>query len=111
MKKFIGYLKLMRVHHYIKNLLIFVPLIFAKLLTNWEFLFTTFIGFISFSFIASVIYIINDVVDIEDDKKHEKKKNRPLASGLIKKSHAIVLAVILFIISGLLNYYIKANVF
>ena len=105
-----NYLKLMRVHHYIKNLLIFLPLIFAKQLFNTELLIKAFIGFFSFSLMSSIVYIINDIVDIEADRQHEKKKYRPLASGKIKIRSAVILAIALVIISTILNIYIEANI-
>ena len=71
------YLKLIRINHWIKNFLIFLPLFFS-LSFQIENIIKTFMGFISFSFISSFIYIINDIKDIEKDRKHPRKKNRPL---------------------------------
>jgi 4-hydroxybenzoate polyprenyltransferase len=87
----------MRPHQYIKNLFIFLPLFFAMKITNTELLFNAFIAFISFSLTASAIYALNDYHDIEEDKHHPKKKNRPLASGAISKSQAIIIMSILFV--------------
>ena len=92
------YLKLMRVKHYIKNLLIFIPLIFSKNLFNIDLLLTTFLGFIVFSLVASIIYIINDIKDIEKDKLHPIKKNRPLASGKVSLNESYILITILLIV-------------
>ena len=111
MKKIISYIKLMRPHHYIKNVLIFLPIIFSKNIFNWEILKTTLIGCISFSLMASIVYILNDILDVEADRKHEKKKFRPIASGAVSIKGAIILAVILFIISIALNWLIKASLF
>ncbi|MEG2511378.1 MAG: UbiA prenyltransferase family protein [Bacilli bacterium] len=105
MKKIKIYLKLLRVKHYIKNILLFMPLIFSNLITTKNIL-LTIIGFISFSFMASTIYIINDIKDIESDKLHKYKKNRPLASGEITKKEAYIIAIILFTASIVLNYFI-----
>jgi 4-hydroxybenzoate polyprenyltransferase len=90
-------LKLLRFHQYIKNLFIFLPLFFALKITNIDLLLRAFVAFIAFSFTASAIYILNDYFDIEEDKKHPKKKYRPLASGEISKKEAIVIMVILFL--------------
>ncbi len=75
-------LKLLRPKHWIKNGLILLPLFF-NLSFSFENILTAIIGFSLFSLAASVVYIINDINDIEDDKKHPKKKFRPLASGAV----------------------------
>ncbi len=87
----------MRPHQYIKNLFIFLPLFFALKITDSGLLFNTFIAFIAFSLTASAIYTLNDYHDIEEDKQHPKKKNRPLASGAISKSQAIIIMAVLFV--------------
>jgi 4-hydroxybenzoate polyprenyltransferase len=88
-------IKLMRPHQYVKNLFIFLPLFFALQITNIDLLANAFIAFIAFSLSASAIYTLNDYHDIEDDKQHPKKKNRPLASGAISKPQATVIMIIL----------------
>ncbi|WP_415407838.1 decaprenyl-phosphate phosphoribosyltransferase [Sulfurovum sp. CS9] len=90
-------IKLMRPHQYIKNLFIFLPLFFAIKITDTELLANTFIAFIAFSLTASAVYIFNDYHDIEEDRQHSKKKNRPLASGAISKPQAIGIMTILFV--------------
>ena len=87
-------LSLMRVKHYIKNLLIFLPLFFSGSFTDINLVITNIIGFISFCLLASSIYIFNDVCDIEKDKLHSTKCNRPIASGKVSKTKAIILMVI-----------------
>ncbi|MBQ9631234.1 MAG: UbiA family prenyltransferase, partial [Treponema sp.] len=82
MKKIVTYLKLIRVKHYIKNCLIFIPVFFANALTRSNVKATLF-GFFAFSFMASTIYIINDIKDVNNDRLHPTKKNRPIASGEI----------------------------
>ena len=104
------YIKLMRIKHYIKNGLIFLPLFFSQKLLNFNILKFNILGFISFSLMCSVIYILNDIKDIEKDRKHPKKKNRPLAANKISKKNAYILMVILFIISGIFNYFSSTNV-
>ena len=87
------YIMLMRPHHWIKNLFLFLPLFFAGDIFNVHDLLNTGIGFLAFSFVASSIYIINDYKDVEADKKHPEKCNRPLASGSVSKSTAIILFI------------------
>lgn len=98
------YLKLIRVKHYIKNLLIFFPIVFSGNLFDAKELMSIIFAFLAFSFAASIVYIINDIRDKEKDKLHEKKKNRPIASGRISIRNAILCAVVLFILSFLCQF-------
>ncbi len=107
MDKIKAYIKLMRPKHYIKNLLIFLPIIFAKNLFNIELMKVTLIGVIAFSLMSSIVYIINDINDVEEDRKHETKKKRPIASGNVDIKNAYILAIILFLVTILLNGYIQ----
>ena len=93
-----NFLGLARVQQYIKNLFIFVPIFFAGQITDLELLLNVLIAFIAFSISASSIYILNDSLDIEEDRQHPQKKFRPLASGDISKKTALVLMFIFFII-------------
>ena len=64
MKKLKNYLKLIRVKHYLKNFLIFAPLLFSGNFFKDDYFITTILAFIAFSFMASVVYIINDIKDV-----------------------------------------------
>lgn len=99
------YLKLMRIHHYIKNFLIFVPLFFAKKLFEIEMLSKAGVAFVAFSLLSSVVYIINDIQDIEKDREHPTKCKRPLASGKISKRNAYICVAVLSIIICLLMHW------
>ena len=88
-------IKLMRPHQYIKNFFIFLPLFFALKITDTSLLLNAVIAFIAFSLTASAIYTLNDYHDIEEDRQHPKKRDRPLASGAISKSQSIVIMVVL----------------
>ena len=104
------YLRLLRVRHYIKNLLIFIPLFFARELFLWEKVVSASWGIICFSLVSSAIYILNDLRDIEKDKKHSTKRNRPIASGRVSKRRAVVvLFLCLFISSGLSVLLLEAK--
>lgn len=105
----INYLKLIRVKQWIKNLLIFIPLISSGLINNSNVL-TCIIGFFSFCFASSFIYIINDIKDIEKDRLHPTKKNRPLASGKIKKYQAEIIAIIMLIATFIITLIIHNNI-
>jgi 4-hydroxybenzoate polyprenyltransferase len=100
-----NYLKLIRVKHWLKNFLVFLPLFFSMNLFNANKLLYCFLGFIVFSLTSSIIYIINDIRDVENDRKHETKKNRPLASGKVKIKTAIYVAILIFVLDvALLSY-------
>ena len=95
--KLVSIIRLMRPHQYIKNFFIFLPLFFAMKITDTGLLSSAFIAFIAFSLAASAIYTLNDYYDIEEDRQHPKKKDRPLASGVISKSQAIIVMSVLFL--------------
>ena len=82
----------------IKNLFVFVPLLFSKHFFDKDFLILSLAGFIIFCLTSSLVYIINDIIDIEADRAHPVKKERPLPSGKITKKQASVIALILFLI-------------
>lgn len=96
--------KMLRVKHYLKNFLVFLPLVFSTQLLNKDKLIATTIGTITFCFLASAIYIINDIRDIEKDKKHPIKKDRPIASGRISKKVAICISIVLIVLCLVLNW-------
>jgi len=100
MNYYVNILKLIRPHQYIKNFFIFAPLFFAAKLVDSHLLLSTVIAFVAFSLAASAVYVFNDYIDIEDDRRHPKKKDRPLASGAISKSQAIIIMSVLSL-SGL----------
>ena len=111
MKKIKNYLKLMRIKHYLKNFLILFPLIFSGNLFKVDYLSKSIIGVIIFSLTSSIIYILNDIKDINQDKLHEKKKFRPLASGAVSIKEAIFLIILLLGINVILLIIFKIDYF
>ena len=97
------FIDLIRYKSYLKNLIIFLPLFLTY--ANWSLISFTklFFIFLFFSILTSSVYILNDIFDIEIDKKHKKKKYRPLASGLLTIKLAIIISIIFSIIS--LTYF------
>jgi len=97
-----NYFDLIRVPQWIKNLFVFVPLLFSMHFFESGYFIISLKAFFIFCLASSFIYIINDLVDLEADANHPKKKNRPLPSGKISKKSAVILSVvILFIFFGL----------
>ena len=101
---------LLRVKHYVKNVLILVPLLCSgKLMATPDQLFIVSLAFISFSLISSSIYIVNDIQDKERDVRHPRKCRRPIASGTVSISHAIILSSVLAILSIGLSIYLSVQ--
>lgn len=91
----IALIKLMRPVHWVKNLGIFAALLFSGGLFDFEQFATVAQAFLAFSLAASSVYIVNDIFDIKRDRAHPRKKLRPIASGEISISTAVILAAIL----------------
>lgn len=104
-----NYIKLLRVKHYMKNLLIFFPLVFSGQLFAGQAFLRTIVGSCAFSFSASMIYIINDMNDVENDRLHPTKCRRPLASGAISIRQARIAIVVLCVLTLLFNWSVAKN--
>ncbi len=87
-----------RPRQWVKNLIVFAPLIFQGEVFNYEYLTRTFFGFLYFCGIASAVYLVNDCYDYERDRLHPIKKNRPIASGMLPLAWAWVVAVLLLVV-------------
>lgn len=108
-------IKLLRVNHWIKNILIFIPCFFNLNMLEPIIFFRTSVGAVGFSLMTSVIYIINDICDVKKDRAHPYKCNRPIASGAISLRMAVLIGVITFFTSVVFifiscNYKLKLMV-
>ena len=105
------YLKLIRVKHWLKNGLVFLPLFFSINLFNTKYCLGAILAFFVFSFSASIVYALNDISDVEKDKLHPIKKKRPIAAKTISIKQAKVVIAVLMLLSAILIYYvyIKTN--
>lgn len=99
------YLKLLRVSHWIKNLLIFFPLVFNGNLLEKELFLQILNGWCLFSILSSMIYIFNDIRDIESDRMHPRKCRRPLPSGQISIQKAWLVFVLLSLVFASILIY------
>ncbi len=99
----INYIHLLRFKHWIKNFFIFIPVFFSAHIFDISYISRSIVGFICFSLTASAIYIFNDWKDIEKDKLHPTKKDRPLAAGKIKAQNALYMALILFLMGIIIH--------
>lgn len=99
MNKIVQAIKLLRIHQWMKNTFIFLPLFFDRRLMDLDYLLPAILAFISFSFAASGVYCFNDIYDVESDRKHPKKCKRPIASGSVSVYVAYGIMVLCFILS------------
>jgi UbiA prenyltransferase family len=90
------WLKLIRVHQYAKNALVFLPLLTAHKFGLGS-LFHAALAAVAFSLCASSVYILNDLVDLSADRDHPTKRSRPLASGAIPIANAVVVMGVMFL--------------
>lgn len=86
-------LKLLRPHQWAKNALVFIPLVLGGAASHPSAVLAATLAFVALSLIASGTYIANDLLDLDDDRRHWSKRNRPLASGALPISHGIGLAI------------------
>jgi len=89
------YIKEMRIKSWLKNIFVFIPLVFSLELLNAEKLVMTVIAFCAFCLVSSAVYVFNDICDAEKDESHPIKHTRPIASGLIPKKSAAGFAALL----------------
>lgn len=100
------YVKAIRVHQWVKNALMFVPLITAHLMADSQAWLTVSLGFIAFSLAASSVYVLNDLLDLSADRQHHSKCNRPFAAGTIALEKGAVLFPVLFVAAFALALYL-----
>jgi len=93
------WVKVFRLHQWVKNLLLFMPLLAAHQFANTQSLSLLALAFLSFSLCASSVYIANDLLDLESDRRHPRKKSRPFAAGSVAVWKGVVLASVLAIAS------------
>lgn len=102
-------LKTLRPKQWTKNLFIFIPLVFSIKLFHVPSLITSLKAFFSFCFISGALYTLNDLFDLKEDQLHPVKKNRPLASGRLKKSSAFIIILLSAVLSLVLAFSINLN--
>lgn len=95
----------LRLHHWTKNVLVFVPAVANHSIFEQTSLVNGAITFVMFSFMASSVYLINDIFDLESDQKHPTKRLRPLAAGAIRKIEVLSVAALLLVIALFGSYF------
>ncbi len=93
------FFRLLRVEQYVKNFFVLLPLFFSGSFTDTQALIPSLLMFLAFCAASSIVYIINDILDVHEDRNHPTKRNRPFASGKISLTTALIVAFILFCIA------------
>jgi len=104
-------MKAMRLHQWVKNVLIFVPLFAAQLWHQIDSILLTGIAFFLFGLTASSVYLLNDMLDLESDRRHPRKKNRPFASGKLPLSTGLFLVILIPLFTIPASYFISIEFF
>lgn len=99
LKTVYSYIREMRIKHWVKNLLVFLPAFFGNALTDYSLWITLIFVVLSFSLMSSAIYCINDIHDLDKDRLHPVKKHRPIASGDINVRAASAFSLVLILLS------------
>jgi decaprenyl-phosphate phosphoribosyltransferase len=106
-----AYLKLIRPKQWIKNFFVMVPLFFGGELFNLKALIAGAITFFAYSFASSSIYCYNDIHDVDDDRRHPVKSNRPIASGAVSILKAYIIMVLMIFLSMVCLVFLPENNF
>lgn len=97
-------IRLIRPHQWVKNLVVLLPVFFGGALLHIESVYAGLVTALCFSFAASSIYCLNDIVDVEDDRRHPVKCHRPMASGAISITQGYTLMFLMFVLSMLSTF-------
>lgn len=105
------WIKALRIHQWSKNMLIFLPLVMAHAYSETGKVFAAALAFLVFSLCASSVYLINDLFDLKNDRKHPVKKHRPLASGQLAIPKALMAAPVLLVIAFSISLFYLPHIF
>lgn len=109
-QNFSVWLEQLRVLNWIKNLIILIPFVLYYPPSHSSAILDVAVAFLAFCVLASSVYIFNDLHDIEEDQRHQARKNRPISRGLVSRNHAFTVAVILIALGLLLTLAANQNV-
>lgn len=96
-----AYIQLIRPKQWLKNVFVLMPVFFGGAMKSLPSVYASLVAFVAFSFVASSVYCFNDIIDAEADRRHPVKCHRPVASGAVSKTQAVVLMVLMFVLSML----------
>lgn len=102
-------IRLIRPHQWVKNLVVLLPVFFGGALLHIESVYAGLVTALCFSFAASSIYCLNDIVDVDDDRRHPVKCHRPMASGAISIMQGYILMFSMFVLSMLSTFLLRQS--
>lgn len=102
-------IRLIRPHQWVKNLVVLLPVFFGGALLHIESVYAGLVTALCFSFAASSIYCLNDIVDVDDDRQHPVKCHRPMASGAISIPQGYTLMFLMFVLSMLSTFLLRQS--
>lgn len=102
-------IRLIRPHQWVKNLVVLLPVFFGGALLHIESVYAGLVTALCFSFAASSIYCLNDIVDVDDDRRHPVKCHRPMASGAISIPQGYTLMFLMFVLSMLSTFLLRQS--
>lgn len=105
------YLYAIRLHQWVKNILMFLPMLLAHKFLDFQNYINISMGFVAFGLVASSTYLINDLMDLDADRMHERKRNRPFAAGELSIATGMFLSPLLMAMGLLLAYIISMEFF
>lgn len=95
-------LQLIRPRHWVKNAFVFMPVFFGGAMNSRSAVISTFLAFFAYCFAASSIYCYNDIIDVEDDRRHSEKCKRPIASGAVSVTMGYVIMLTMLLLSAVM---------
>ena len=106
LKSLAALLRSLRLHQWVKNVLIFLPILMGHDLSleKWR---DTILGFLAFGFCASAVYLLNDLVDFESDRNHPVKRHRPIASGALSRTWVPAVSMVLIFTAAILAWQVN----
>ena len=103
------HLRAMRLHQWLKNLLVFIPLIMAHQVQQPQLLLLAVLAFLAFGLCASSVYLLNDLLDLDADRQHRTKRHRPLAAGTLPIMHGVLMIPILLFLAFCVALFLPAE--
>lgn len=103
--------KALRLHQWVKNILVFVPVFTAHKLSDHSAIYSSLLAFFIFGLCASSVYLLNDMLDLEADRTHPRKRKRPFAAGTLSLHTGMILIPSLIVCAAVLSVFLPINFF